>query len=226
MLCPYCRRETSEMLRACEWCHGALGGQAGPPPGQPQVTPGAQYPQAGQPPAMPQQVPGQPVGLYYPPGVGQPPPPRMQRNRHPLWTWLKVAVVSLVAVLAFFFVGYMLIGWGSSKEISAHPELVKGGKPTVVEFYSSAGGSADPQMMVIADQLAKEYSGQVAFTRIFTTIDPETMKLYNIDTTPAFIALNSKGALVSTVVGLQGEKTMHSLFQKAAASSPQSQSVP
>jgi thiol-disulfide isomerase/thioredoxin len=131
---------------------------------------------------------------------------------------MKIGVVSLVAVLAFFFVAYMIIGWGSSKEIKAHPELVVSDKPTVVEFYSSSGGVNDPQMMVIADQLAKEYAGRVAFTRVFTTVDPDTMKLYNLDMTPSFIGLSSKGALIETVVGLQSEKTMRVFFEKAANS--------
>ena len=229
MNCPYCGRETSEMLKACEWCHGALPGAATLAqqvrPAQSAAPPGTQVPQPGPAQVMPPQPPVYPQGPYYPPGAGYPLPPRRERGRHPVWTWMKIAVVSLVAVLAFFFVVYMIVGWGSSKEIKAHPELVVSDKPTVVEFYSSSSGAADPQMLVIADQLAKEYAGRVAFTRIFTTVDPDTMKLYNLDTTPSFVGLSSKGALIETVVGLQSEQTMRAFFDKAANSASGGQPV-
>lgn len=160
-----------------------------------------------------------PIYPQYSPGPVVPPPPHMQSGRasHPVWTWLKIASVSLVGVLAFFLIAYMLIGWRSSKEIAAHPELVVSGKPTVVMFYSSSGSEANPQMAAMVEVLTGKFGGKVEYERIITAVDPDTMKLYNLDITPSFISLTSKGDLIQTLVGAQGEPTMRSFFERAAS---------
>jgi len=160
-----------------------------------------------------------PIHAQYPPGPVVPPPSHVQIRRvsHPVWTWLKIVSVSLVGILAFFLIAYMLIGWRSSKEIAAHPELVVSGKPTVVMFYSSSGSEANPQMSAMVGVLTGEFSGKVEYERIITAVDPGTMKLYNLDVTPSFISLTSKGNLIQTLVGTQDEATMRDFFERAAS---------
>jgi hypothetical protein len=143
MLCPKCHRDTSDTTNTCVWCGATLDwSRSAADPGAAMQTGSHEGTAAGQQPAP---------GGYVSPGdagfqaQGPPAGPASQRRaagdvvrpsrpRERRWylTPWPYAVAVLVAVGVFSF----LLLRGNGKGAGAFPELVVGGKPTLLSVYT------------------------------------------------------------------------------------------
>jgi hypothetical protein len=140
MLCPKCHRETSDTTNTCVWCGATLDWSRYDPTAEMRNQSSPESASAGQLPApgdyvapvdagpQAQGSPAAPVSQWPAAGGGlHPSPPREKRWYLTPWPYI-AAVLIAVAVMSFLF----LRGNGAG----AFPELVVGGKPTLLNVYT------------------------------------------------------------------------------------------
>ncbi len=89
-------------------------------------------------------------------------------------------------------------------------EVLKSSTPTIVDFWATWCGPCRALAPKI-DQLSKEYTGKIKFTKIDIDENPNTPSKYGIRGVPTLIAFKN-GQIASQLVGDQSVKSLKEFF--------------